>query len=136
MYLPPSKTFQGGKRTALYARVSFTHQHDELDEELHDLRSAYPGHTHVLSDVGSGLDFQRPGLQALLGLVFDKAIDQVVVAYPDRLGRLTVDLLETIFHNFGVELVVHNCTQESPEKYEVAQDLLTILRQAHGCSNK
>lgn len=45
------------------ACVSFTHQHDEHDEQLHDLRSAYPGHTHVLSDVGSGLDFQRPGLQ-------------------------------------------------------------------------
>jgi predicted site-specific integrase-resolvase len=117
------------KAKVVYARVSSSHQKADLDRQVQDLRQAYPGHL-VLSDVGSGLNFQRRGLQALLELVFKRAVDEVVVAHRDRLCRFAFDLLETILKGHGVRLLVHS--QEDggggvADRNELAQDLLAVV---------
>ena len=51
----------------IYARVSSSHQKTagDLQRQIDDLLHAYPGH-QVLSDVGSGLNYKRKGLQTFL----------------------------------------------------------------------
>ena len=116
------------KAKVVYARVSSAHQKEDLERQIQDLRQAYPDH-QVLSDIGSGLNFHRRGLQTLLELVFKRAVDEVVVAHRDRLCRFAFDLLETVFKSHGVRLVVHE--QEDGGggacRDELAQDLLSVV---------
>lgn len=45
-------------RCIIYARVSSSHQKEDLQRQIQDLQSVYPGHD-VISDIGSGLNFKR-----------------------------------------------------------------------------
>lgn len=122
----------GGKRQetkekVIYARVSSSHQKEDLDRQIEDLKQAYPNH-RIIYDVASGLNFSRKGLQALLDGVFDRTIQEVVVAYRDRLCRFGFELFESVFKRFEVRLVVHNkSTDHSTSNPELAEDLLAVV---------
>lgn len=114
------------KEKIIYARVSSAHQKEDLERQIQDLRASYPSH-RVISDVGSGLNFHRRGLQALLELDFQRAVAEVVVAFRDRLCRFAFELLETIFKSHGVRLVVHGGQEGGGAEHELAEDLLSVV---------
>jgi len=114
------------KEKVIYARVSSSHQKEDLERQIQDLRYSHPSH-RVISDIGSGLNFQRRGLQALLDLVFKRAVEEVVVAFRDRLCRFAFELLESIFKSHGVRLVVHGGEEECGTENELAEDLLSVV---------
>jgi len=109
----------------IYARVSSVHQQEDLQRQIQDLRTAYPNHT-VLSDVGSGLNFKRKGLQTLLERVLRGVVQEVVVMHKDRLCRYGVELLEFVFKETGTKFVVHGQDEEANDTRELADDLLAI----------
>ena len=89
------------------------------------MRERYPG-AEIVSDVGSGLNFKRKGLLAILERLHQGDKLRVVVAYRDRLGRFGTELIETLLERNGGELVVLNQRDLSPEE-EITADLLAIL---------
>lgn len=58
---------RGAARTTVvcYCRVSSPKQRDDLARQVDDLRQQYPD-AEITQDIGSGLNFKRKGLQALL----------------------------------------------------------------------
>ena len=76
--------------------------------------------------MGSGINFKRKGLRALLERSLRGEQLEVVVAYKDRLARFGYDLLEWLFSRNGGRVVVLNQVSFSPEQ-ELTKDLLTIL---------
>ena len=70
----------------IYARVSSSHQKEDLQRQIQDLQNQYPHH-ELIQDVGSGLNFRRKGLQTLLERVIQGLVSEIVVAYKDRLCR-------------------------------------------------
>jgi len=113
------------KESIIYARVSSSHQKEDLERQIQELQRAYPNH-RVISDIGSGLNFQKKGLQTLLELVFNRTVQEVVVAYKDRLCRIGFDLFETIFRSHQVRLLVQNQTLGGRQE-ELDEDLLSIV---------
>jgi putative resolvase len=110
----------------IYARVSSPHQKADLERQTEDLQQAYPDH-EVVKDVASGLNWKRPGLLSILERASKGAIEQIVVAYRDRLCRFGLELLEWIFRKFEVRLLVHNKMETTPDPTsELAEDLLAI----------
>jgi putative resolvase len=69
----------------------------------------------VLSDIGSGLNAGRKGLQHLLKLVCEDRIAEVAVAYRDRLTRFGQEYLETLFAGFGVTFTMLDLGGEKTE---------------------
>lgn len=122
MFTGPSKE---KKESIIYARVSSSHQKEDLERQVQDLQTCYPNH-RVIKDVGSGLNFERKGFQALLELIFERTVREVVVAYKDRLCRFGFQLFETICRRFEVQLVVH-CREETGCEQELSEDLLAII---------
>ena len=113
---------------AIYARVSSQHQTGDLRRQIDELTTAYPDHK-LFKDVGSGLNFHRPGLKALLEQVHQGNVSEVVVLHRDRLCRFAFELMEWIFKKAGTKLVVHSkstadCTTDESE---LQQDLLSIV---------
>ena len=111
--------------TICYYRVSSKKQSADLDRQVAFMRERYPD-AEIVSDVGTGLNFKRKGLLAILERLHQGGKLRVVVAYRDRLARFGTELIETLLERNGGELVVLNQRDLSPEE-ELTTDLLAIL---------
>jgi putative resolvase len=114
------------KQKVCYCRVSSVGQKADLDRQAEYMQSKYPDHT-IIRDIGSGINFKRKGLQTVLELAFRGCLEEVVVAYRDRLCRFAYELVAWIFHQHGVRLVVLNEEVGGCEA-ELSQDLLAIVQ--------
>lgn len=108
-----------------YARVSSRKQSEDLTRQVDFLKSVYP-HSEIITDVGSGLNFKRKGLQTLLDRLLAGDKFTLVISHRDRLCRFGFELFQYLFLKNGGTIVVLNNTQTSPEQ-ELTQDLLSIL---------
>jgi len=117
------------KKVVCYARVSSQHQKADLGRQIADLQAACPD-CEVISDIASGLNFQRKGFTALLERCHRGDISQVVVTYKDRLCRYGLELVEFILQKAGTKLVVlgQSMSAERPDAArELADDLLAVV---------
>ena len=113
------------KQKICYCRVSSHKQKDDLERQIKFMQSKYPEHD-IVTDIGSGINWKRSGLKAILGRAMRGQLEEVVVAYKDRLCRFVFDLIEWILENNEVRLVVLNQKEKSSES-ELAEDLLSII---------
>jgi len=109
-----------------YARVSSAHQKQDLERQIHDLKEAYPTH-EIISDIGSGLNFKRKGLRALLDRVHRGTVSEVVVAHKDRLARYGTELIEQLFElNYTRFVVLFDGERTTEDHRELSDDLLAV----------
>lgn len=118
---------RGATRAAIvcYCRVSSTKQRDDLARQVEFMRQQYPD-AEIIKDIGSGLNFKRKGLQALLVRLMRGDKLKIVVACRDRLCRFGFELLQFMVEQNGGEIVVLDRTVYCPET-ELTADLLAIL---------
>lgn len=110
----------------VYARVSSGKQREDLERQVESLRAQFPRH-RVVRDIGSGINWRRPGLQAILQLCLRGALRELVVAHRDRLSRLAFELLEFLVVQSGGELKVLDGGANSSDDGELGEDLLSIV---------
>jgi predicted site-specific integrase-resolvase len=117
--------------TILYARVSSAKQRDDLERQRTFLRASvsdqHPGSIQEVSDIGSGINFKRPGLLRVLGLVQKGGVRQLVVASRDRLARFAFELIQWLCTENGTTIVVLDDQDGAPED-ELGKDLMAIVQ--------
>jgi putative resolvase len=118
---------RGAANSALvcYCRVSSSKQRDDLDRQVVYMREIYPK-AEIIFDVGSGLNFKRKGLRAILDRLMQGDKLTLVVACRDRLCRFGFDLFQYMVEQNGGEVVVLDKTVYCPNT-ELTTDLLSIL---------
>lgn len=123
---------------AIYARVSSHDQKKNGDltrqiEYLEDYckRNGVFDYS-VFSDVASGLNAKRSGLNNLIDAVFSNNISVVYITYRDRLTRFGFEYLEKFFKYFGVEIIVV-CTEDSKSvQEELVDDMMSLIASFSG----
>ena len=124
--IAPIPTASSERRKIIYARVSTKKQSENLSRQIEYLRDKYPNH-ELISDIGSGINFKRKGLNAILDSAFKGNLEEVVVAYKDRLCRFGFELFKTIFTKLSnATIVVFNENIGSQDE-ELASDVLEIV---------
>jgi len=114
------------KARICYARVSSEHMLPELQSQIEEFKEKFPDH-EILSDIGSGLNYQRPHFRALLERVIDGEVEEIVIGHKDRLCRYGYELLEFIFEKTGTRVVILGQNVEGEEATrELADDLLVV----------
>ncbi|WP_197711077.1 IS607 family transposase [Chromatium okenii] len=108
-----------------YCRVSSFKQRDDLDRQVQFIRNQYP-QAEIIKDIGSGLNFKRKGLKAILERAMRGDCIQLVVAHRDRLARFGCELIQQVIEHNGGELVILDQSSYSSE-HELTNDLLNIL---------
>lgn len=108
----------------IYCRVSSRKQSNDLERQEAFMRKLFPTF-RVISDVGSGVNFKRPGLQTILELIQQSNIKTIAISYKDRLCRIGFNLFKQLSELFGFEIIVVNNIETSPEQ-ELVEDLLAI----------
>lgn len=131
----PKKT----RKNIGYSRVSSKKQSDDLEKQIEILElylTAKGKPFEIITDIGSGLDYGKKGLQQLLEKVMNNEVDTVVVTYQDRLIRFGSSLLEQVFEKFNTTLEVINTSVDKIDGQElvddIAQLLITFSGQLHG----
>ena len=114
------------RKNICYARVSSSHQKEDLDRQIQFLQAKYPTY-EVIKDIGSSLNWQRKGLLSLLDFVLSGTVEQVVVTHSDRLSRFSFDLLQWLFNKFNCSIVVLNEITDTNPDIELSQDVLSII---------
>ena len=116
--------------TVGYARVSGHRQKTDLDrqqEMLETYGAAKGWRMEVIRDLGSGLNYSKPGLQDLLERIMRRRIRRLVITHKDRLLRFGAEIVFSMCEIQGIEIViVHQGEQPSFEE-ELAQDVLEII---------
>lgn len=110
----------------IYARVSSKKQQGDLDRQIEFLQSKYPHH-RIISDIGSGINFNRKGFKGILEGVFRGAIQEVVVAKRDRFTRFGFDLFEWIFKEHNALLLSDSTESSNDPQDELSEDLMAII---------
>lgn len=115
----------------IYIRVSSAGQAEDLERQRKLLSDAFPN-TEIISDIGSGLNFHKPGLTSLVRKICRDQVSQVIITYKDRLCRFGYELLELICKEHGCDILVYcngiedKIEQNDPE-HELKEDLLSIV---------
>lgn len=79
------------KHRICYARVSSNHQKEDLERQITLLKNAYPD-AKIVKDIGSGLNWKRPGFNSLLEQVYSGNVQEVVVWSPTKIDCVDLDL--------------------------------------------
>jgi predicted site-specific integrase-resolvase len=117
------------KLNYIYARVSSKKQLDDLSRQIEYIRSRKPEYASytVISDVGSGINFKRKGLNTILDACLQNVIGEVIVAHRDRLSRFGFDLIDIIVSKSGGKINVINDERDKSSEQELSEDLLSII---------
>ena len=112
-----------------YCRVSSTKQKDDLEKQVENIKTymyAKGYNFEIITDVGSGLNDKRKGLETLIEKICNNEVEKIVILYKDRLVRFGYGLIEKIckVHNTEIE-IVDNSTMSNEE--ELVKDLIQIV---------
>lgn len=121
-----SAAVQETKRRIVYCRVSSGKQKDDLARQISCMADQYPEH-EIVRDIGSGINFKRPGLLSILGSVMQGRVQEVVVASKDRMCRFAFDLLQWIFQRNGAQLLVLHDEDKTPDQ-DFTEDILAVMQ--------
>lgn len=94
------KTPDMPERTAVgYCRVSTKKRKEDLERQA-DVVEIYMQKQgwkyQIIEDIGSGMNYKKPGLLKLMDLLLDRKISCLVVTHKDRLLRFGFELIEYI----------------------------------------
>ena len=121
------------ERCVLYARVSSVRQEQDgnLSRQTERLKEAASERGYqvvqVITEQASSLNERRKGMKRLLALVGQRAVEVVLIEYPDRLVRFGFGYLEEAFRWQGVRLEVLDPPKQLEPTEELVQDLLTLV---------
>lgn len=118
------------RKTLAYARVSSHDQKDDLDRQkcVLELYCAQQGWTfELISDLGSGMNYDKKGLKRLLNEIVAGHVGRLVITHKDRLLRFGAELVFSICEAKQVEVVIVNQGEDTTFEDDLATDVLEII---------
>ncbi|WP_120945889.1 IS607 family transposase [Helicobacter labacensis] len=122
---------EDGRWNVVYARVSTAKQKQDLqnqiDNSLAYLNAKGISVNKIYSDIKSGMTLDRKGFIDLLYDVMDYKIQAVYVSYKDRLARLSYELVERLFSDYGTQIIVINSCESKSLEQELFEDIMQTI---------
>ena len=118
------------RKTVAYARVSSHDQKADLErqKQVLELYCAKQGWTfEVVSDLGSGMNYQKKGLKQLLNAIIDDKVGRLVLTHKDRLLRFGAELVFAICEVKSVQVIILNQGEDTTFEEDLAKDVLEII---------
>ena len=112
-----------------YARVSSEKQSDDLERQINNLNtyiSSKYDSFDIITDIGSGINYNKPGLKKLIEKINKKEVDLIIVLYKDRLLRFGFELVEYFAELNNVKIEVLDKIDKNQDE-ELVEDLVQII---------
>jgi predicted site-specific integrase-resolvase len=115
------------RKNICYCRVSSNKQKEDLQRQIEYMKNKYPNH-EIISDIGSSLNMNRKGLAKLIDMAINGEINELVIAYKDRLARFGYDMIENLIIKYSNgKIVTLNSDIEKTPSEEISEDILAIM---------
>lgn len=118
------------RKVVAYARVSTYGQKDNLKDQVVFIRQYANGKgiilDEVITDIGSGLNYNRRKWNQLLHDVEKGKIKTIFITYKDRFIRFGYDWFERFCNEHDTKIVVLNNPDTSPSR-ELVDDVISII---------
>lgn len=123
-----NKLDEGNEKLNLsYVRVSSRGQANDLERQKRLVADEYPDHIMV-EDIGSGVNFNRRGLNKIIDLALAGRVNELVIAYKDRLARVGYELIERLIREYsGGEIIIINAKDDMEPEEELMNDMMDIM---------
>jgi putative resolvase len=100
----------------------------ERQKQVLEMYCAAQGWTfEVVSDLGSGMNYHKKGLQRLLNAILQDEVGRLVITHKDRLLRFGAELVFAICEAKEVEVVILNQGEDTSFEEDLANDVLEII---------
>jgi putative resolvase len=115
------------KKKICYCRVSSNKHKEDLSRQIEQMKKHYKD-AEIISDIGSGLNYERKGLKEILEMAINGEIEELIIAYKDRLTRFGFEMIEWIIKQYsGGKIIILNKEEELTPTQEITKDLVTIM---------
>lgn len=118
------------RKTVAYARVSTYGQKDDLKDQINFIRQYANSKGVILdesiTDVGSGLNYNRKKWNQLLHDVEQDKVKTIFITYKDRFIRFGFDWFNRFCNEHNTKIIVLNNPDTSPDK-ELVDDVISII---------
>ena len=112
-----------------YCRVSSNKQKDDLERQIDNVKTymiAKGYQFEIITDIGSGINYNKKGLNQLIDMVTNSEVEKIVVLYKDRLIRFGFELIENLCNKYGVTIEIIDNTEKTEEQ-ELVEDMIQII---------
>ena len=120
---------QINKKIIGYCRVSSHKQKDDLERQIENVKTymyAKGYQFEIITDIGSGINYNKKGLNQIIDMVTNSEVEKIVVLYKDRLVRFGYELIENLCNKFGTIIEIIDNTEKT-EQQELVEDLVQIV---------
>lgn len=120
---------QLNRRIVGYCRVSSYKQKDDLERQIEHVKTymyAKGYQFEIISDIGSGINYNNSGLNLLIDRIMNSEVEKIVILYKDRLVRFGYELIENLCKKHGTIIEIIDNTEKTEEQ-ELVEDLVQII---------
>ena len=120
---------QINKKIIGYCRVNSHKQKDDLERQIENVKTymyAKGYQFEIITDIGSGINYNKKGLNQIIDMVTNSEVEKIVVLYKDRLIRFGYELIENLCNKFGTIIEIIDNTEKT-EQQELVEDLVQII---------
>ncbi len=114
-----------------YGRVSSSDQRSDLERQKNRLeqwlKDRGSHNIEIISDLGSGLNMRKRGLNKLLKLLLQGKLKELVICHKDRLLRFGNEIIFLLCEHFGVKVSVIEEKEPATGQEQLTRDLITII---------
>jgi len=117
------------KKVIGYCRVSSNKQKDDLVRQVENVKTYMitKGYSFdVITDIGSGINYNKKGLNQLIDTITNSEVEKIVILYKDRLLRFGFEIIENLCNKFGTTIEIIGNTEKTEEQ-ELVEDLIQIV---------
>ena len=118
------------KKVIGYCRVSSNKQKDDLVKQVENVKTYMiaKGYSFdVITDIGSGINYNKKGLNQLIDMITNSEVEKIVILYKDRLLRFGFEIIENLCTKYGTTIEIIDNTEKTGEQ-ELVEDLIQIVK--------
>jgi len=126
-YLRERNIVKKERKKICYCRVSSNKQREDLERQVKYMKEKFPTH-EIIQDIGSGLNYKRKGLEEIMEKAISGEIEEIVIAYKDRLTRFGYEIIEWLISKYsnGKIIIINKEEEETPVE-ELSTDIVSIM---------
>ena len=109
--------------------MSSTKQKDDLERQIENVKTymyARGYQFELITDIGSGINYNKKGLLRLMEMVHTNQVEKIVILYKDRLLRFGFELFENLCKLNVVTIEIIDNTEKTDEQ-ELVEDMIQIV---------
>jgi predicted site-specific integrase-resolvase len=117
------------KKVIGYCRVSSNKQKDDLERQIENVKTymiAKGYQFEIIQDIGSGINYNKKGLNELIDMITNSEVEKIVILYKDRLLRFGFEIIENLCNKYGTTIEIIDNTEKTEEQ-ELVEDLIQIV---------